>query len=1074
MKQRARGTRKLYIALFIFACAAVVTSLFRLPSSPLRAEGEVDVPTFSSDSGSYQNPFHLTLTAESGCDVYYSTDGSIPSVGDVNNRTIFKYVSPISIKDRNGEPNFLSSRENRAKYYTGEGDSMLPENPLTDEEVPKATVIRAIAVDATGASSTVMTRTYFIGDNLEPYDGYPVISLVTDPDNLLDDEYGIYVRGMGNGWGTPPFNFEQDGRDWEREADMDYFDENHEVALSSGAGIRIRGGYSRRWGQKSFNVYFREEYIRGDYGFKNIKDYPLIPDAFIADHVTPVSKYKSIVLRNGGNDTDYTKLRDLFIQSLVSDRDMGTQAGRPCILYLNGEYWGPYNIQEKYGDDYFAEEYGVTEDNIVMIKNDELSEGVDADMELYEEFRKMDDLDMSKPENYAQFCESTDVQNYIDYMATQLYIANEDWPHNNFVLWRVRNPEPGVPYGDGKWRWMLYDTEFSMGLYSGGSLTDAINRIFYDDSDNGRLFRSLAKNAEFCRQFVTTMMDLRNMNFHKDNYASKLEEMADVYRYLMLPKDGGGQYLPNYQDRWSSWGSVNFDGHVASVQDYLEGTFNQMAKSYLPRSFSKFGVAANKLKKVTLSTKEEGLNPDGSSIRLNTITPNLDGGSWTGEYFSNYPVTITANVPNGYEFSGWTVTGGTADDPSAPTTSVTFSEDVTIVANYRVAAPPSPTHVIILQAYGTGDKTDGAISHGFVELYNPTNKTVDLSGYSLQYAPGAGEWSKLDLTGQSIEPRHSFLVRCTGRVNASPRYAIPQADLDWDVEISNRSFELALVDGDDLLPAAVLSESDRTRLVDLIGVKNEGIDPLRNYEGSFILEVSKQKSARRNSFGDTDDNSVDLEAVDYRTSGISDERMAEVRPRYSGDGAWGPEYVPPATATPTPSVNPTTTPPPTSPSPTASTSPSPNTSANPSPNTSANPSPNTSANPTNPSVSPINPSANPTVAPPTTPSITPSAKPSVKVTVSKAKVKKLASKKARTLTITIKPVSGAKGYQVVCATNKKFTTGKKTASSKKATITIRKLLSKRKYYVKVRAYKLDADGKKTYGKYSVVKTKKTR
>jgi hypothetical protein len=187
--------------------------------------------------------------------------------------------------------------------------------------VPKGTVIRAIAVDSSGKQSSVLTRTYFIGDNLAAYGNNRVISIVTDPPNLVDKNYGIMVRGTSN-----EYNFDQKGREWEREAYLEIFEgnESRSVPLSTGMGIRTHGGFSRSVGQKSLNVYFREEY-----GLNNLRNYDLIPGAVKADGKTPVERYKSFMLRNGGNDFEYTKFYDVFLQDLMSDRSFTTQAGVP-------------------------------------------------------------------------------------------------------------------------------------------------------------------------------------------------------------------------------------------------------------------------------------------------------------------------------------------------------------------------------------------------------------------------------------------------------------------------------------------------------------------------------------------------------------------------------------------------------------------------------------------------------------------------------------------------------------------------------------------------------------------------
>ena len=625
-------------------------------------------PIFSHKSGLYDSQFNLTITGKERCEIYYSIDGSIPEPSKAAaNGPVYKYSSPITVKNRNGQPNLLATDENVTKMYPHPVDpeyySYRPYYPSVNQ-VPKATVIRAIAVDPRGKQSDAVTRTYFIGGNLAGYGSHPVMSIVTDPKNLLDYNTGIYVQGIGRA--RDDYNFARKGREWEREANIDFFDGANNVAFSAGAGIRVRGGWSRSYGQKSFNVYFREEY-----GLNNLRDYILIPGAVQSDRKTPVARYKNFMLRNGGNDTEYTKMRDVYIQSLLADRHFTTQAAVPCVLYLNGEYWGFYNLQEKYSDNYIEYKFGVNKDNVVSIETGELSEGVASDWALYDQLKSFRYVDMTNVNNYKAFCDIADIQSYIDYFAAEIYIGNQDWPDNNYQLWRARDAEPDNPYGDGKWRWMMFDVEFSMGLYSDATYYDTYNlKIKNDYSSNSVLFKNLLNNMDFCRQFVITMMDLYNVNFEYTSSTEKLDEMADKYRPL----------IDDYYARFG--GGYNFDYKVDGVRNYLSGIREKMTDEYLPNLFGHLGIAANKLANVTLSAQCNGAYATGASITINTTTPSLNSGSWSGKYYTTYPVTVTANVPDGYTFSDWTVTGGVAENPFEPTTAVTFSGNVQITANY--------------------------------------------------------------------------------------------------------------------------------------------------------------------------------------------------------------------------------------------------------------------------------------------------------------------------------------------------------------------------------------------------------
>jgi len=663
--------------------------------------GRIRAPDFSQASGLYSQSFSLSITAGEGNSIYYSIDGSIPDPKKVNNKTVFKYSSPVTITDRNSpmQANLLATPENSHNFYMFKTPWDAIDDPRgsmpdiytpTSAQVPKAAVIRAVAVDPSGTkSSDVTTRTYFVGNNLGNYMDVPIISLVTDPYNLVDINYGIMVRGVStNRWeekDSPTktqYNFLQRGIEWERVAFMEYFTGNassRSSAISTNVGIRIRGGWSRAAGQKSFNIYFRSEYG----GINNLTNYQLIPGA-VRVNGTPVGTYKSFMLRNGANDSEATKFYDVFLHEMLNDRNFSTQAGIPCVLFINGEYWGPYNLQERYSDNHTEYKYGVNRNNVISFDNGALDDGNPGEDSLYwSMISNFKNKDMSNAQNYADFCKIFDIQNFIDYFAAQIYIHNEDWPQNNYRLWRTRAVESGNPYGDTKWRWQMFDVEFSMGIYSSGGLLgsaddkrDAFYRIIQGDHsyhDNSKLFAALMKNSDFKRDFVNAIMDLYNINFHPNRFEPKLNDYAAIYSVLM------GDYSKGYFARWGGW-PAQFDNKVNDARKYLNDIRPVMINEYLPKYF---GVNAVDLKNIVISARDDSYYLPSAEIKLNSSTLRLSGSSWDLKYYSGNPITVTANAAAGYQFTHWTVTGeGSAVNPNSAATVINFSGDVQITANY--------------------------------------------------------------------------------------------------------------------------------------------------------------------------------------------------------------------------------------------------------------------------------------------------------------------------------------------------------------------------------------------------------
>lgn len=631
-------------------------------------EVAVASPTFSKESGNYKEGFQLTLTAEAGTTIYYSTDGSVPTPerlaeGDAN---IFTYSAPILIKDRTGEANVLATEENSALM------AQIKPYAATAEQVAKSTVIRAMAVDANGNCSDVITKTYFVGSNLTTkYENIAVMSLVTDPKNLLDDEIGIFVEGNNS-------NYTQHGKEWEREAYVDFYDSDGVVDFGSNVGIRVRGNYTRQYQQKSLNVYFREEY-----GQKNLK-YELIPGETNYEGTETITKYKNFMLRNGGNDVYSTKMRDIFIQSLVRDRNFTTQNYRTCIVYLNGEYWGVYNIQEKYDDNWMEAEFGINKDNLVIIKDGEVDEGLDTDIELYNELRALGDLNMAVDSNYQKFLDAVDLQSYLDYYAVETLINNKDWGlSKNNQFWRSRAKGENQ-YEDTKWRWMLHDTDHSMWMFGQNFQSDRNDSFAWmeeegeDGLKNDPLFLAVMQNDQFKQAFVNTVMDLLNENMNYEKHLTKYEDLVKIFETIM----------PDQNLRFGNdWGQTTMSCFNDSVKSF-KGAWENMDTRMKTLLRNHFGARTRVTVTVDSSLESQ------ETLKVNTLDVDLNetDSGWEGTYYYEYPISVTAPEVAGYEFDGWDIVGGTATDSKAASTTITLDEKtVSVKATYKVKTESKPS-----------------------------------------------------------------------------------------------------------------------------------------------------------------------------------------------------------------------------------------------------------------------------------------------------------------------------------------------------------------------------------------------
>lgn len=643
---------------------------------------DVEEPVFSHVGGFYDSGFNLSINAPSGTKVYYTTDGSVPD----SNSTA--YTSPIAISDITSQPNYLSARTD----IRG-GNVTAPTKP-----VDKAMIINAVAIDANGNVSDTVSGAYFIGygSRASYYQNHKIISLTTDEDNLFDNDKGIYVLGAEyerwknsseynpgyQDWQIPG-NFSLKGREWERPAMIQIY-ENGAPVHTQNIGIRIHGGASRSHQQKSFNIY-----ARTDYGASKFK-FDLFNGNLRSEYTgKKIKEFDSFMIRNGGNDASAARFRDKLNQALVADRDMLSQGMEPCIVFINGEFWGHYEITEKLSDDYIEFHYGIDKNDVCLIKNGELEEGTESDFAEWESLHNwFNSNDLSQDSNYSQLCEKIDMQSFIDYMCAEIYYANMDFSPNNTAMWKATSVYSDNEWGDGKWRFILFDTEYSTGLYGNFGATASHNTFNYVLQNKGffsDLLRNALKNETFKRDFATTFMDMANENFNVDKVESAIDELSAEYHEMTVdtldrfePKDAvqnqnpGG--FPNWGGNWGGGQTQNNESIFQTEVTAIKTFYRDRNKSVTEQLRNSCGLKGNKVNITLNNDSAQG------TIILNTISPTFTNGKWNGTYYNDYPVTLTAKPLAGYAFSHWETSDGKTIN--APTTEIALSSDITITAVY--------------------------------------------------------------------------------------------------------------------------------------------------------------------------------------------------------------------------------------------------------------------------------------------------------------------------------------------------------------------------------------------------------
>ena len=353
------------------------------------------------------------------------------------------------------------------------------------------TVVRAVATRRGSIDSYVATETYFFGlsHNLR------VVSLVTDPDNLYDSATGIMTNPL---------------KSWERAANVEVYDTDGTVIQAShGCGLALNGDASRRLDIKSFRVLGRTCYDED-----NVFTGDLIPER-------DYENYRSFLLRGGGQDSTRALIRDPFVDSLAADTEVMYQAAEMCVMYVNGEFYGVYDICERISTYSISDFEGWerTKNIDLVKKNDLVQNGSNSDyVDLLQWIKDNPD---ATDENIAYVETRIDMDNYLDYMAFMVYSANQD-----IGTRRYRSTDH-----DGKWRWIVYDQDF--GFYND---TNSIARWMdkegagaYKTVEN-KLFRYIMSNDKIVERYLTRFGELLAGPWAPDALLERFDALVESIR----------------------------------------------------------------------------------------------------------------------------------------------------------------------------------------------------------------------------------------------------------------------------------------------------------------------------------------------------------------------------------------------------------------------------------------------------------------------------------------------------------------------------------------------------------------
>lgn len=542
---------------------------------------------------------------------------SVNTYSGITNSPIFSinrgfYNNPITL-------NLTTDDDHELIYYTLDGSLPNSNSTLFTNSIliNSTTVVRAISIRNGFLSGPVVTNTYFFEEDVN----LNVISLVTSPSNLwgTDGIYTNYTSGK------------------EKPIHVEYFDENGTTGFNLDAGVKIHAPDSRS--QKSLRLYARSGYGTNRFNYKIFDEKSL-------------TSFKVLVLRNGGNDgaeLKKTHLRDAYTHKIYHhlNPNNAISAYRPVHVYINGSYWGIYNLRERQDEQYLEDNLGFKHDEVDFLEYDyaepqhkKTISGDWIDFENLKTFVLGNDLSLSP--NYEVMKSWIDIENFIDYQITEILVGNQDWCNNNTKFWRPKA-------AGGKWKWVLWDTEYGLGTYKTFPVgkpefdffTMALSWGGWGNDDYTWLFRKLMDNSEFKWLFVSRTLDLLNTAYNEEYTINQFNTLADAI-------------TPDMHKQFEKWGSdfLTWNNDLDYTRTYVKQRPNYL-KLHMAQKLG-FSSSTHELT-VDVSDSQMGW------IQINTIpitneTPGIIEDipyPWTGKYFDDIPVKIKAFVNEGYRFVKW-------------------------------------------------------------------------------------------------------------------------------------------------------------------------------------------------------------------------------------------------------------------------------------------------------------------------------------------------------------------------------------------------------------------------------------
>lgn len=682
-----------------------------------------------------------------------------------------------------------TGNNNSAKIEEPSSSSSIYTSPLTFNST---TVLKVRLFDDSGQllPSFIETNTYLINEN------HTIYTLSVSGKNniisLLEGDSTLYPLAH-----------------WE------FFDETGTLVSEVAGNLNKHGQDSWAYPQRGFDIFARDE---AGYG-------GLMKHKFYEDKNREV--FDRFIIRAAGDDNypyenGGAHIRDAFVQTwgFRSNIEMDHRTYRPCVVYINGKYWGVYEIREKVvHKEYTKHYYGQAKDDLDFISywgERTIRYGSANDWDALINF--IDNNNMSSTSNFNYVNDRVNLTSWTDYVLFNNYIVSKDWNNYNSAWWRGRNPEGGAK----KWQFILWDMDASFGHYinysdvpdtsPNASPCDVLDNSPIDDPEDllSSFEKLIDQNTDF-RNFVANRYnDLLN-TYWNCNYSIPLLNEMVAEKEIEMPRQIS-RWNPNLYYNTDNNGTVNqWEDHVQDIRDFL----NDRCDVIDNRLASCLSLGT----KYQVTIQTEPSNLDCAGIRTNSI--DLPVLPTTGAYYKNLPIDVIANNSFNYQFSYWTTSNGTSiSNIYADSIRVNFRRNETLTAHFLYVGDGK--ELVINEIHynpidsilANGDTISGK-SFEFVELKNTGTNPVDLKG--LYFGKGIGETFK---SSNVIAP-DSFVVLAEDSAMFHAKYGFA-ADYKFNGKLENNGEKIWLNDVcgniidslryDDNLPWDTLPDNSRYSL----------------------------------------------------------------------------------------------------------------------------------------------------------------------------------------------------------------------------------------------------------------------